>query len=259
MDIELAKLSLLTAPTKPPSVLDDTLVVGEIWFDGQDVSNAAVTSATVAMASSVLTFTINGAADTRGAFDSSGQIDCTAAAYNTITELERAINAIDGWYFRALGTLVGGSTNAVLLDITETSCLEKCVKVYADTSEALFHGWCISNCAGIAIGCPPGTSAGNKKHAIYDERGARNALYYLKWTATLGGTATAVVYSINGATNTENAIGAYLPAANGVVNTLDLQEMPITANPGERLFFRIDDNTSLAITEASCIGKSIRT
>lgn len=257
MDIELAKLSLLTAPTQKTAVLDDTAPMLEIWNDGQDVSNARVTAATVTLASSVFTFTINDSADTR--LGTSGQIDCTGASYDTLTEFVRKVNSVDGWYCRPLMGLPTSSTNATLIDVGESKCLKICVQCKIDTSAALIHGYHVTATEGMVVACSPGTSPGNKLKAIYDERGCVNCLFYLKYTATLGGTSTLVIYSINGVTETVNYIGAIIPAATTVANTLDFTQMPITSNPGERLLVLVTDNTSLAITESSCIGKSIRT
>ena len=257
-DMNTARLSLLTAPSKFVAGLDDTAPVLEVWHDGSDVAGVQTTAATFAIATDVMTLTINGAVDTR--IGSSGTLTMTGATLDTITEVAAAINKVSGWYCRVLGALVGDTTNAVILDVTAVTCYKTAVKCYFDTSAAKFHTYNISNCEGAAVSCSPGTTLANKINAIYYEKEAANCLFYLKVNPTLGGgTETFVFYSVNGATETESVIGTIDYTTSTTAETYDFTECPITALSGERLVIRLADSTSLAITESLCIGKSIKT
>lgn len=258
MDIEIAKSSLLTATSKPIGHISDKAPALEVWYDGSAVSGTTTTAATVKYATDTFTFYINGAVDSR--IGSSGVVDCNNASYNTFGELSAHINSVDGWHMRLKGVLESGSADATLLDrSTAVNCLRTAVDFLIDTDAMDIHSFCISNAEGPTA-VKRGSTEADKVKAIYDERGAVNCLFYLKFTATLTGVATGAIYSINGATHTENLIGTMVFAATTVANTYDFSDFPITANPGERLVVLITEGTGYTtVDEALINAKSIQT
>jgi len=257
VDIEIAKNSLITATSKPIGHVSDLAPAMQIWYDGRDVSGTKTTAATVTYATATLTLAINGTGDSR--VGSSGAMLCSEAAYDTFGEVEDVINAVDGWHCRLMGVLRSDSTNATLEDKSATNCLRKAVDLTLDTDASDIHSYCVSNAEG-ATSVPRGCTQADKMKAIYDERGARNCLFYMKFSATLTGVHTGAIYSVNGATRTERLIGSMVLAATTVANTYDFADFPITANPGERLVVRLSEGTGYTTFDESLINaKSIQT
>lgn len=255
----MAKMSLLTAPSKPIGQLTGLAPAAEIWYDGSPISGTAVTSATMQYTTNALTLSVNGSGDSR--IGSSGVIDCTDGAYDTFGELEKAINAVPGWHCRLLGALAADSTNATVEDSgSALGCLKTTQKLLIDTSALLTHGFCITN-ASIPV-----APAENKRKAIYDERGAVNCLFYLYYVATFsadsGDTMTMTIYSVDRANDTETLLGSIVLAATTVANELDFTNMPITSRYNEQLVIRFTAGGTnpvfTAVTSAVVNGKSIR-
>jgi hypothetical protein len=256
-NIEVAKLSLLTAPSKGIGHIADKAPAMEIWYDGSPIAGVATTSATIQYATTTLTFNINGAVDTR--IGASGLMVCSGTGYDTAIEVERAINKVDGWCCRLLGVLGASSTDAVYVDSgAALNCLRKAATICIETSTHLTHSFCVTN-APTPANIPSGLNGTMKREAIYDERGAMNCLFYLSYIVTLGGTSTCNFYSINRVTETETLLGTILPAATNVVNTFDFKGIPLTAQPGEQLVVIHTDDTSLTSTSSIINAKSIRT
>jgi hypothetical protein len=256
-NIEVAKMSLLTAPSKGIGHIADKAPAMEIWYDGSPIAGVATTSATVQYTTDTLFFKINGSIDTR--LGDGAEVDCNNASYNTAILVERHINSIDGWHCRLLGVLGASSSDAVYEDSAAAlNCLRTAAVINIDTSAHLTHSFCITN-ATAPVNVPSGLQGTMKREAIYDERGAMNCLFYLSYIVTLGGTSTCNFYSINRVTETENLLGTILPAASNLVNTFDFKGIPLTAQPGEQLVVIHTDNTSLTSTSSIINAKSIRT
>lgn len=257
--IETAKNSLITAPSKVIGQLTNLALACEIWYDGRDVSGVRTTTAKVGYTTNYFVFTINGAADTRGAFhDTTGQLDCTS--YTTMIAVAREINKVDGWHCRLLGVLGADSSNATIENVTAANCLKKAVQFPITSAAMETHAYCVSRAEG-ATGMSKGSTYADKVKAIYDEKGAVNVLFYLKVNPTYTGTnCTMTIYSVNGARELENLVGSVVLLATTVVNIFDFTEFPVTSRPGERLIVRIVADTNLAaITENLALGKSIQT
>ena len=254
-NIEMAKLSLLTAPSKPIGHITDKVPAMEIWYDGSPIDGTATTAATIQYATATLTCSINGSGDSR--IGSSGAMLCSGAAYDTAIEVERVINAVPGWNCRLLGVLGAASMNATMEDSgAALNCLRTAAQVKVDTSALLTQSWCITNASDPVFSS--GSSIVDKRSSVYDERGAVNCLFYLYYTVTLGGASTLKVYSIDRRTETENLLGTFVPAATTVANTFDFTDQPITARHGEQLVIIHTDDTSLSCEESIINAKSIR-
>lgn len=263
--IDTAKISLLTAPSKPIGQLSDLAPACEIWYDGSDISGTKVTAATAQYAINTLGLGVNGAADSR--IGPSGLIDCTNAAYDTFGELSDHINSVSGWNCRLLGVLRSDSTNATLEDSgSALNCFKKSIKLKLDTDAIDMHSYCCTAAEGATCSSPDSTF-GAKVRSVYNEQGAVNCLFYLKFTSTYAGTSpvqTMTIYSINGATNTENLLGSMILLASTNPNTYDFTHMPVTAKRGERLVVRIKNTAGsganlASVDESLAVAKSIRT
>lgn len=256
MDITIAKNSLITAPSKVLGQLTDLSIGLEIWNSGGFVSGVKTTAATVTYATNAFTMTINGAVDSR--IGASGVMDCNGT-YTTMLLVSHHINSVDGWHCRLKGVLLADSADATITEVAASNCLRVAVQCPIASADMETHAYCISNAEGVTS-IPGGLSYADKVRAIYDEGGAANCLFYLKVAPTYTGACTMTIYSINGATETENLIGSMVLLATTEPNTYDFTAMPITAQPGERLIVRIVAATNLAaVTENLAIGKSILT
>lgn len=255
-NIEVAKMSLLTAPSKGIGHIEDKAPAMEIWYDGSPVSGTPTYDASIAYATTSFTLKINGAVDTR--IGVTGIMLCSGGSYNTAIKIERVVNAVDGWHCRLLGVLGASSTDATLEDVGDTKCLRSAVQFPIDTSAHKTHSFCITN-ASSPVNTPSELQGTMKREAIYDERGAMNCLFYLSYIVTLGGTSSLKFYSINRVTETENLIGTLVPAGTNTVNTFDFKGAPLTAQPGEQLVIIHTDSSSLASTSSIINAKSIRT
>lgn len=251
--IETAKISLLTAPSKPIGHLANLVPAGEIWYDGSNAAGVPVTAATVAHATDTLTLTINGAVDSR--IGASGLIDCNDSAYDTYGELSDHINSVDGWHFRLLGPLRADSTDADLNELAAANCF-KLPKQLTITTTTI-HSYCISNATGT-MAAGGSTSFDRKVQAIYDEHGAANCLFYFLYNGTDTGIITMTIYSINGATNTETLLGTFVMTTDTEYSD-DFTGMPVTALAGDRLVVRLVAGTSIdSITDSIIVAKSIQ-
>ncbi len=257
MDIAIAKNSLITAPSKVLGQLTDLSIGLEIWNSGGFVSGVRTYAATIKYATNAFTLYINGDVDSR--IGSSGVMDCNGV-YTTMLLVSHHINSVDGWHCRLKGVLLSDSADATIIEVAEANCLRVAVQFPVSSADMETHCYCISNAKGVTS-IPGGLSYADKVRAIYDEGGAANCLFYLKVTPTFTGTnCTMTIYSINGATETENLIGSMVLVATTNPNTYDFTAMPITALPGERLIVRLVADTNLAsVTENLAVGKSILT
>lgn len=256
MDVTTAKISLLTAPSKPIGHLADLAPACEIWYDGRDVAGVKTTTADIAHATDTYTFQINDAVDTRLGANLDGLVDTSDSGTDTYGEFSDHINSVDGWHCRLLGALRANSTDADMNELTEISCLKKAISCTITT--VAIHTYCITNAEG-ASAYGGSTSFNDKAKAIYDEKGAANCLFYFSYNGTDTGVITMTIYSINGVTNTETLLGTFVMTTDTEYSD-DFTAMPVTALAGDRLVIRLVAGTSIdSITNSLIVAKSIQT
>lgn len=250
--------------------LDDKSPAFSIWHNGAPTAaGTAVTAATITFdTGDDLTFTINGAADTR--LGTGGKVDCSTetGSYDGLTELYNKVNGVPGWCMRieaGIGTdLVDNTTRNVLVKAA-TDCYKKIVTFYWDTNEAEMHNIVISNRRLVVL--ESDENKFDKIRMIEDEGGATNTLDYLKANFNIGGTTpvlTGTFYSSSGGSAAANdtLIGTQIFPDNSA-ETYDFTACGgLTAKAGERLVVRLvctaAENADIGtLTEFRAIGRSV--
>lgn len=261
----------IAAFTKNCSVTDDLSPAFTIWHNGASVISGSttteVTAATITFDSGDdLTFTINGAADTR--FGTGGKLDCSTetGTYDSFSELYDKINSVPGWCFRieaGISTdLIDNTTRNVLVK-SATDCFHKGVTFWWDTSAAEMHNIVISN-RRIISSCSD-ESKYPKIACIENEGGAANALDYFKANFDIGGTTpvlTMTVYSCDDASSSDTLMGTQI-LPDGSAETYDFTAAGgLTALAGERLVVKLTCTAASGadigtLTEFRAVGRSI--
>lgn len=194
----------------------------------------------------------------------SGDIDVSNAAADTLGEVVDFINSLDDYecipWAGLRGDSLNESTGALVGPTSGTQAKsasyarDKGVALLWDTSIVLHDGIVISN---MHFGAKTVPGGGNDE-GIYDENGAINKLFYYILTPTYGGTATLKLYELERKTEYEKA--SFTLAASTSATTVafkDTYGIPYAAPAGRRIYMRFTDDTSCSVMTKVAVGQSV--